>query len=168
MPSGHSNLEPGIRNAVRAVIVRDNSVLMLRKWDDQQAFRYALPGGAQESGETLAAALRRECLEEIGCEVQLGPLLLVADYFKRRNSEPPSYRQLIEYLFRCDVPSDYQPQNGSRPDKHQLGVAWMPRNELPSLTMTPTFLADFLTGDLDGSPRYTDNYADHADSEEYR
>ena len=78
------NLEPGIRNAVRAVIVRDEQLLLLHKDGGPRGERYALPGGAQDAGETLLDALQRECVEEIGSEVQVAQLLHVADYFKPR------------------------------------------------------------------------------------
>ena len=56
------NYNPVIRNTVRAVIVRDNRILLLRKEDELQGERYALPGGAQEAGETLEQTVNRECL----------------------------------------------------------------------------------------------------------
>ena len=72
------NLLPLIRNAARALILRDGEILLLRKEDDDGSERYALPGGAQDPGETLRQALNRECLEEIGTEVEIRDLLHVA------------------------------------------------------------------------------------------
>ena len=51
------NLTPQIRNAVRAVILRDDRILLLRKSGGEQGERFALPGGAQDLGETLRQAL---------------------------------------------------------------------------------------------------------------
>ena len=62
-------LQPDIRNAVRAVIVKDQQILVLRKQYPSGEVRYALPGGGQEPGETLEAALHRECREEIDASV---------------------------------------------------------------------------------------------------
>ena len=133
-----------IRNAARAVIIRDDHILLLRKDGDGLGERYALPGGAQELGETLEISLQRECLEEIGTQVEVLSLLHVADYFKPRDTIPPSTRQLIEFLFLCDVPQDYQPTNGSRPDKHQVAVAWMELERLPSIKLQPRKLSELL------------------------
>ena len=131
------NLIPGIRNAVRAVITRDGSVLLQRKIDDSGTERYALPGGAQEQGECLTDALQRECEEEIGARVEIIDLIFVGDYFKHRNTQPPTTRQLLEFLFACRVDDSYTAQNGPRPDKHQVDVIWVPRHELADINLVP-------------------------------
>ena len=82
------NLELNIRNAVRAVIIRDGRILLLRKEYEDGSEQFALPGGGQDTGETLTMALGRECQEEIGADVQIGSLLYVADRFKPRDTPP--------------------------------------------------------------------------------
>ena len=141
-----NNLTSGIRNAVRALIIRDKRILLLRKDGYPKGERYALPGGAQDLGETLEQALNRECLEEIGTEVRIKGLLHVADWFKLRETEPPSTRQLVEFLFDCTVPEDYLPRNGHHPDKHQVEVVWKPLQELPDIRLLPQSLAEHLAG----------------------
>lgn len=138
------NLIPGIRNAVRAVIVRDAHILLLRKQGEGPGDRFALPGGGQDEGETLCQALLRECEEEIGASVEVGRLIHVADYFKARDTEPPSTRQLLEFLFLCSVPADYTPKNGYHPDKHQVDVVWMALIDLPRIRILPSSLATYL------------------------
>jgi ADP-ribose pyrophosphatase YjhB (NUDIX family) len=139
-----TELLPTIRNAVRAVIIKDERVLLLRKEYEDGSELYALPGGGQDTGETLEAALKRECLEEIGCDVELCELLQVADYFKPRPTTPPSRRHLLELLFRCSVPADYTPGNGSHPDKHQVDVTWVAVGDVHRLPMMPASLANVL------------------------
>jgi ADP-ribose pyrophosphatase YjhB (NUDIX family) len=144
------NLIPGIRNAARAVIVRDEQILLLRKQGGGQGERFALPGGAQDLGETLAQALNRECEEEIGTAVEIVRLLHIADYFKHRDTDPPSRRHLLEILFECTVPAGYLPRNGYRPDKHQVEVVWMPVDTLSAIKLLPASLSSYL-GDNSGS-----------------
>lgn len=144
------NLEPNIRNAVRALVVRDGSVLLLKKDGGGQGERYALPGGAQDTGETLIQALDRECQEEIGTSVEIGELLYVADYFKPRDTIPASTRHLVEFLFSCNVPASYTPINGYHPDKHQVEVVWMRLEELDQITLLPKSVAGHLRGALAG------------------
>lgn len=131
-----SDFLPNVRNAVRAVVLRGNKVLLLKKQYGSQV-RYALPGGGQETGEALEASLQRECQEEIGCEVEINGLAYVADFFKDRDSEPPTKRHLVEFFFLCKVPSDYQPHNGCKPDKHQVDVEWVNVEELKKLASFP-------------------------------
>jgi ADP-ribose pyrophosphatase YjhB (NUDIX family) len=124
-------LAPDIRNAARALIIRRGRILLLRKEGGGRAERFALPGGAQDPGETLQAALNRECIEEIGTPVEIDDLIHVADFFKLRDTEPPSRRHVVEFLFRCSVPDDYSPRNGHHPDRHQVEVVWASVDEVP-------------------------------------
>jgi len=138
------NLTPDIRNAVRAVIVRNDRLLLLQKSGGDRGERYALPGGAQDLGETLAQALNRECLEEIGTAVEILALMNVADHFKTRETDPPSTRHMVEFLFRCNVPDDYLAHNGSKPDKSQVDVVWASLAELAAMPLYPESLCHWL------------------------
>ena len=131
-----------IRPTARAIIVQHQRILLLRKDYGPLGERYALPGGAQETGETLHQALQRECEEEIGTRVTIGPMLHAADFFKLKQTEPPTRRHLLELLFRCEVPAGYQPRNGPHPDKHQVDVAWVDIPAVPQLPMSPPYLRD--------------------------
>lgn len=133
------------RVAARALITRGDNILVLRKKGD----RYALPGGGQTPGESLHQTLQRECYEEIGSRVQIGSLLCVADYLKQRESEPGSQRHLVETLFACEVPEDYRAQNGPAPDKSQLEVCWLPRQQLADVRLLPLFLPGVINEVLD-------------------
>ena len=146
-------LIPPIRNAARALIVRANNILLLRKEGYADGVRYALPGGGQDLGETLEQALTRECLEEIGTRVEIRDLLYVADTFKPRDTSPASTRHMVEFLFDCSVADDYTPCNGHSPDKHQVAVVWSALDELAGIPLYPRSLAAFLTGKLDHRSR---------------
>ncbi len=136
--------EPNIRNTVRAVITREQRILLLRKHDELKGERFALPGGAQDPGETLKQAVSRECLEEINTDVEIGALLHIADFFKQRMKPEPMIRHQIEFLFDCSVPASYIPANGPHPDKSQVEVVWVELDRLAKLPLTPTFYATFL------------------------
>lgn len=148
-----ANLLPVIRNAARALITRDNRILVLRKEYEDRGERFALPGGAQDPGETLEQALNRECREEIGTAVRVRDLLHVADYYKQRDTDPPSTRHLVEFLFSCTVPDDYTPRNGYRPDKHQVEVVWAPLRSLDAMPLYPRSLGAYLQQLQHGSGR---------------
>jgi ADP-ribose pyrophosphatase YjhB (NUDIX family) len=138
------NLTLEIRNAVRAVIVRNDQLLLLKKTGGDRGERYALPGGAQNLGETLAQALTRECLEEIGSTIEILNLMNVADHFKARETDPSSTRHMVEFLFRCSVPDDYVAHNGIKPDKSQIDVVWVKLAKLATLPLYPESLSQSL------------------------
>jgi len=142
------NSTPDIRNAVRAVIVSNDQLLLLKKTGGDRGERYALPGGAQNPGETLAQALERECLEEIGSTIEILALMNVADHFKTRETDPPSTRHMVEFLFRCDVPNDYLAHNGSKPDRSQTDVVWVNLANLASMPLYPESLCHWLLEDV--------------------
>jgi ADP-ribose pyrophosphatase YjhB (NUDIX family) len=103
-----------------------------------------LPGGAQDPGETLAQALHRECLEEIGTTVEIVELMNVADHFKARATDPPSTRHMVEFLFRCSVPDDYVARSGSKPDRSQIDVVWVDLADLAAAPLDPASLSHWL------------------------
>jgi 8-oxo-dGTP diphosphatase len=62
------------RSSVAAVIIHDGNLLVVKKRDEKGVL-YSFPPGGQEAGETLIQAVQREVLEEVGYEIQVGPLL---------------------------------------------------------------------------------------------
>jgi ADP-ribose pyrophosphatase YjhB (NUDIX family) len=151
--SPHPGLEPQIRNAVRAVILCDDAILMQKKWSQTKGTWYTLPGGGQDVEETLDAALIRECEEEIGVRVVVDELLSVADFFKRRETDFPSTRHVMEFYFACRVPEDYRPTSGPHLDKHQIDVVWLPLEQLSQQPLFPPDLSHRLAPIIAGEQR---------------
>ena len=80
--------------SVHAVILdADGRVLQLKQTYGN--FSWGLPGGAVDPGETVVQTLERECLEELGVSVDLGPLTGIY-YHKAFNSHV--------MIFRCQIP----------------------------------------------------------------
>ena len=158
-----AELLPDIRNAARALIVRQKKILLLRKEGGGRGERFALPGGAQDPGETLKEALNRECIEEIGTSVDIGDLIHVADFFKLRDTQPPTRRHVVEFLFRCSISDDYSPRSGHRPDKHQVEVIWAELDELAQLPLFPQYLSTCIPpAQNTGKNLYLGTFHDHA------
>lgn len=163
-----AELLPEIRNAARALIIRQENILLLRKEGGGRGERFALPGGGQDPGETLKEALNRECLEEIGASVDIGDLIHVADFFKLRETQPPTRRHVVEFLFQCTLPHDYTPRNGPRPDKHQVEVVWARIGELAQLPLFPPYLSTCIPLQAKADRHlYLGTFHDHAAPQEY-
>lgn len=57
------------RVAVRAVVIDENKLIALLHVSSEEY--YKLPGGGIKSSEDQITALRRECKEEIGCDIEV-------------------------------------------------------------------------------------------------
>ncbi len=66
------------RIRVVAAVVRRAELLLVTRRPDRPGARgqWEFPGGKVEPGEDEPAALRRELVEELGCDAAVGPLLL--------------------------------------------------------------------------------------------
>lgn len=62
----HFEFFHNVATAVGALIIVRDSLLLLERAKEPAQGTYALPGGFVDPGESLEAALRRECKEEIG------------------------------------------------------------------------------------------------------
>jgi 8-oxo-dGTP diphosphatase len=62
---------------VAAVVRHGDAILITRRPDrPDRPGQWEFPGGKVEPGESEPDALRREIREELGCELEVGPLLL--------------------------------------------------------------------------------------------
>ena len=65
------------------VVIKDDSVLLVRRGKPPNVGAWTLPGGAQELGETTEQAARRELLEETGLEVDSLHFAATVDNIRR-------------------------------------------------------------------------------------
>lgn len=147
-----------IRTSAKAVIIREGALLCIRKVDRNGVY-HILPGGGQERGESLHDTLRRECQEEIAVPVDIGELRFVRDYIGRNHefADVDSERHAMEMMFLCTLPEGAEPSSGAVPDVGQLGVAWVPLQELATARVYPIELSRALArgeGTWDSIPVY--------------
>jgi 8-oxo-dGTP pyrophosphatase MutT (NUDIX family) len=144
-----------IRNSAKAVIVCDGMVL-LTKNKDLDGYFYLFPGGGQEAGENLSAAVVRECMEEIGQRVTVGELLHVREYIGKHHefAQWDADIHQVEFYFRCElVSTELTEFNGSTPDPDQVGVEWIDITRLHEIRVYPQTLSGMMQTGTNG-PRY--------------
>lgn len=105
---------------VAAVVERDGHFLVTRRQDGVHlAGMWEFPGGKIDAGETHAAALRRELLEELDTDASVGELVLETTH---------DYGDVVVQLFfyACELTGAPRPRLGQ-------DMRWVPRNDLPLL-----------------------------------
>ena len=111
----------------------DDRILLVRRAAAPQAGRWTVPGGRVEPGETLAAAVEREILEETGLRVRCGSFLGWAERIDH-------HHHFVILDFAVEVPP-------GAPDPVAGGdaaaAAWVTMSELPGLPLVDG-LEDFL------------------------
>ena len=86
------------------VVLKDDTVLLVRRGKPPNIGSWTLPGGAQEVGETTEEAARRELMEETG--ITAGPLHFAATVDNIRRDETGRVRfhyTIIDFAARWEA-----------------------------------------------------------------
>ena len=105
---------------VAAVIERDDRFLVTRRQDGVHlAGLWEFPGGKIDAGETHAAALKRELLEELDTSADVGDLVFETTH---------DYGDVLVrlYFYACELTGTPLPLLGQE-------MRWVPRDELSRL-----------------------------------
>ncbi len=122
-------------SAVAALIIQDGRVLLTLRHNPPHAGRWSFPGGVQELGETLEAAVHREVCEETGLVVGDLCLLDVGDILFCDDEGRVEYHYVITYFLAHPV-SD-TPSSGGDAD----AVRWFSLDEVKTLEVSERFLS---------------------------
>jgi ADP-ribose pyrophosphatase YjhB (NUDIX family) len=132
------------KNSAKAIIIEDNTILLIKKQYENGDISYTLPGGTQEAGELLEQSLVREVFEEVAAHIEPVDLIHVYEHQRPSKKSPNVIRHKIEFAFLCKLIGNYQPQNGHAPDSHQVAVEWVSLTQLNKLDLNPINLAQIV------------------------
>ncbi len=126
-----------MRTAVRAIVVKDNHLLVMYRNKFGQEY-YALVGGGVDLGESNEQALHRELQEESGITVQNLRLVIVEDAGEMFG---------VQYIYRCDYVSG---EPALSPDSEEAKISalgqnlyqplWLPIADLSATNLLPAEL----------------------------
>jgi 8-oxo-dGTP diphosphatase len=124
-PRQHVNQRQSRRVIVAAVIILDGRVLACeRSAPPEVAGRWEFPGGKVEPGENDAAALARECAEELGVRVEVGARV--------GPDVPLAHGRAVLRVFAVTL------LNGDRPRAlEHAAIRWLGVDELDSVPWLP-------------------------------
>jgi 8-oxo-dGTP diphosphatase len=112
---------------VGAVVWRGERVLLVRRAKPPRAGQWSLPGGAQQLGETLAEAVRREVREETGLDLEGVQLLTTVDLVDRDQGGRVRYHfTLVDFTAEASHGEAVAGDDAA-------AVAWFAIDELPGL-----------------------------------
>lgn len=143
--------DPSPRIRAAAIIVQDDSILLVRHEKDGRRY-WLLPGGGVDFGESLAEALIREVREETGLAITAGALVMLND-----SIPPDRHRHVLNVYFTAEVTGgELKPGRDGRLED----VSFVLLTELPALTFYPDVRESLLRGLREGfgnTPAYLGN-----------
>jgi 8-oxo-dGTP diphosphatase len=69
--------------AIGGVIISENKILLGKRRDKPDRYKWAIPGGKLELNETIEEGLKREMLEETGLCVEVKELLGISEIIRK-------------------------------------------------------------------------------------
>ena len=109
---------------VGAIVCRDDTVLLVRRSKAPGKGNWSLPGGAQELGETVFEAARREVLEETSVTIDVLGLVDVVDSIHADSAGRIQYHYTL-----VDVVAEWR-TGEARPLDDAAAVAWVEQDRL--------------------------------------
>lgn len=133
-----------IRNSAKALILRDGRMAAIKIRDGNEEW-YIMPGGGQETEETLPQAVCREVAEELGIRVECGELLFVVEGLHGEK------HHRVDMVFRCEYLGEI-PDAERHTDRNQVGIEWLDVASLLEQPLYPSRLRRQIMNVCEGKP----------------
>jgi 8-oxo-dGTP pyrophosphatase MutT (NUDIX family) len=120
------------------IVIRDGRIALIRRVRDGSEY-WVVPGGGVEPGETIEQAAVREAREELGGEVQLGPLRIRIAH--RNDSGEIQFQSYFEAATDAEEISVTGPELSHGPQRGTYEAVWLPLDELIARAVLPRAVA---------------------------
>ncbi|MCX7566986.1 NUDIX hydrolase [Sulfitobacter sp. F26169L] len=125
------------RLAVRAIILHQNSLLLVNAWPSGKSDLMCAPGGGVERGSALPDNLVREVFEETGLRISVGAPCLVNEFH-----DPDSSFHQVDVYFRCTLLGEpFLDHEWLDTEKVVTDRRWVTREEMDGVRVKPDSLA---------------------------
>lgn len=121
-------MERMVRNAAKALIIKDGKMLAIKLKDEQDEW-YIMPGGGQDVEEILPETVCREVAEELGLQVEVKDLVFVIE-----GVHGESFHR-VDLVFLCECIGKIE-NAVLQSDTYQVGYDWL---DIKSLNTTPLY-----------------------------
>ncbi len=113
--------------AVGAVLIKNNTILLIKRGYPPKENYWAIPGGVIEAGETIYDAAKRELEEETGLLAEPLGVIAISQAILRENNRVRFHYIIIDVLFDQNTIRGFL-----RPGGDAVDVAWISLNEVLS------------------------------------
>lgn len=135
------------RIAARAIIIKENRMLLVNAWPAGKSTLLCAPGGGVEPGTSLPENLIREVHEETGLHIEVGAPCLVNEFH-----DPARGFHQIEVFFRCTLlGSDALNPEWQDPKNIVHHRIWASPEDLRDLRVKPDKLPEVAFGTAGGA-----------------
>ncbi len=112
---------------VGAVIVKEQTLLLIKRGEEPFKNYWSVPGGKVHWGESLHHALIREIKEETGIEISVGELCYHFDYISQENKQ----HYVVLDFYAKYIGGELEAGDDA------IDARWVPFSEIDSLKMNP-------------------------------
>lgn len=135
-------IDLNIRNSVKAPVIHQGKLLVIKCYNHEEGIYYLLPGGGQEPGEKLLDTAVRESWEETGLRVVPHELRFLRECLLKKEVHR------VEMIFTCSLTGSSVPDPAAQLnwDEEQVGVEWLSLDNLAFEPLFPEELRSLISG----------------------
>ena len=136
-------MERTVRTSAKALVIKDGKMLAIKVHDSDGDF-CIMPGGGQNAGELLSAAVEREVAEETGIKVKAKDTVFIIE-----GSEGEPFHR-VDIVFNCEYIGEIEAERHN--DNNQVGIEWLSIENLNVTQLYPSKLRRPIMNLYEGKP----------------